>query len=399
MRISPIGRIRLWGHTVSMEDAICTTKQVEAPPEARLWLGYVTKTLAQLHPAYFALVMATGIVSLDCHLLGLEEFARFLFLVNVAAYSILLVLYLSRLALFTSNFIEDCFSHKRAFGFFTIVAATNVLGSQFSQLAGNMAVAQALWWLSLVFWLACTYSIFVFLVVKREKPSFEDGINGGWLVAVVATQSMCVLGTQVRPQLFAHPDLSVLLLFSFWLFGGMLYIWLISLIFYRYMFFRFEPSDLIPPYWINMGAMAISTLAGAELVNRFGGLHPITEMLPFVKGLTLFYWATATWWIPMLFGLFAWRHLVRRFKFTYDPLYWGLVFPLGMYSVCTLRLAAAIDVLALSGLARIFLIFALVAWLLTFLSMGQRLVYPVVLALRVVKFICFGGMKDDSARK
>lgn len=101
----------------------------------------------------------------------------------------------------------------------------------------------------------------------------------------------------------------------------------------------------------------------------------------------------------MLFGLFAWRHLVRRFKFTYDPLYWGLVFPLGMYSVCTLRLAAAIDVLALSGLAQIFLIFALVAWLLTFLSMGQRLVYPVVLALRVVKFICFGGMKDDSARK
>ena len=53
---------------------------------------------------------------------------------------------------------------------------------------------------------------------------------------------------------------------AFWLGGGMLYIWIISLIFYRYTFFPFSPSDLTPPYWINMGAMAISTLAGTLLV-------------------------------------------------------------------------------------------------------------------------------------
>ena len=46
----------------------------------------------------------------------------------------------------------------------------------------------------------------------------------------------------------------------------MLYIWIISLIFYRYTFFRSRPSDLTPPYWINMGAVAISTLAGTLLV-------------------------------------------------------------------------------------------------------------------------------------
>ena len=51
-----------------------------------------------------------------------------------------------------------------------------------------------------------------------------------------------------------------------WLWGGMLYIWIISLIFYRYTFFRFSPTDLAPPYWINMGAMAISTLAGSLLI-------------------------------------------------------------------------------------------------------------------------------------
>jgi Voltage-dependent anion channel len=41
----------------------------------------------------------------------------------------------------------------------------------------------------------------------------------------------------------------------------MLYIWIISLIFYRHTFFVLEPSDLAPPCWINMGAVAISALA------------------------------------------------------------------------------------------------------------------------------------------
>ena len=46
----------------------------------------------------------------------------------------------------------------------------------------------------------------------------------------------------------------------------MLYIWIISLIFFRYTFFTLSPADLSPPYWINMGAVAISTLAGTMLV-------------------------------------------------------------------------------------------------------------------------------------
>src|SRR5690606_4031596 len=123
------------------------------------------------------------------------------------------------------------------------------------------------------------------------------------------------------PDIIGGDDFSAILLLSFWLFGGMLYIWLISLIFYRYMFFRFEPSDLIPPYWINMGAVAITTLAGAELIRAFGDVPAIAEMLPFIKGLTTMYWATATWWIPMLLVLGVWRHIIRRFKLVYDPLY------------------------------------------------------------------------------
>jgi tellurite resistance protein TehA-like permease len=342
---------------------------------------YLKRRIGALHPAYFALVMATGIVSIACQLFKLADLAYALFFINVAAYVTLWVLYLARAALFWPQFAADWVSHKRGFGFFTAVAATNVLGSQFLLLADNPALAVALWWIGLGLWFGCTYGVFVLLAVQTHKPSIEEGINGGWLVAVVATQSVCVLGSMLQPFLPGGGDVAAMFLLSFWLFGGMLYIWIISLIFYRYMFFRFEPSDLIPPYWINMGAVAISTLAGANLILTADGAV-LQGLMPFLKGFTALYWATATWWIPMLLILGIWRHGVRKFRFVYDPQYWGLVFPLGMYAVCTYKMYPIFGIDPLLVIARIFLIAALAAWLLTFLSMLLRPLYVVLLALR-----------------
>src|SRR3546814_14213324 len=76
---------------------------------------------------------------------------------------------------------------------------------------------------------------------------------------------------------------------SMWLWGGMLYIWMMSLIFYRYAFFTFEPGDLSPPYWINMGAMAISALAGALLIANVAHAPFLLSLQPFIKGFTVFY--------------------------------------------------------------------------------------------------------------
>lgn len=342
---------------------------------------YLKKRIGELHPAYFALVMATGIVSVACHSFGLEALARALFSINIAAYSTLWILYLARAIFFRQQFVADWISHKRGFGFFTMVAATNVLGSQFFLFDKNTALATGLWWLGLSLWAICTYAIFVLLAVQAKKPPIEEGINGGWLVAVVATQSVCVLGSLLKPVMPGGTDFMLLFLLSFWLFGGMLYIWIISLIFYRYMFFRFEPSDLIPPYWINMGSVAISTLAGANLIAAVEG-SGIAELMPFLKGFTVLYWATATWWIPMLLILGIWRHGIRKFRLNYDPLYWGLVFPLGMYSVCTYKMNLLFGIAPLLIIARVFLVAGIIAWFLTFMNLLMRPLYAALLMAR-----------------
>jgi tellurite resistance protein TehA-like permease len=330
---------------------------------------YPSHGLSRLSPAYFGMVMATGIVSIGAYRLGLPDLAQGLFFFNVVAYAALWLLYIARLIRYPREFFLDLVDHLRGPGFFTMVAASSILGSQFLLQAGNVRGGLVLWCVAIVLWVVLTYAVFAIFTIKDNKPTLDRGINGGWLLAVVATQSIAVLSALLA----AHTDQPYKLEMNFfalsmWLWGGMLYIWMMSLIFYRYTFFPFQPSDLSPPYWINMGAMAISTLAGSLLSINAVDAPFLLSLRPFIKGFTILYWATGTWWIPMLVVLGAWRYLYKRFPLKYDPLYWGAVFPLGMYATGTFEMTRAMGFGFLGFLPKLFFGIALAAWLGAFIG-------------------------------
>lgn len=331
--------------------------------------------LATMSPAYFGLVMATGIVSLAAFVLGHRGLASALFYLNLGQYGVLCGLYFLRAWRYPRNFFGDMIGHATGPGYFTAAAGTGVLASQFMIMRGDYRIGAGLWALSVLLWLVLTYTIFTALTIKRRKPSLDEGMTGAWLLAVVATQAVAVTSALLAAHLDQPHRIELnFVALSMWLWGGMLYIWMMALIFYRYTFFRFSPADLAPPYWINMGAMAISTLAGALLIQNSDEAAFLNSLLPFLQGMTIFYWATGTWWIPMLLFLGVWRHVVQRFPLRYDPLYWGAVFPLGMYTTSTWKMDEAMGLGFLGGFMHLVFPVALGAWGLTFLGMLHRLV-------------------------
>ncbi|MBS1950055.1 MAG: tellurite resistance/C4-dicarboxylate transporter family protein [Bacteroidetes bacterium] len=344
-------------------------------PYQNIFLSRIKEMIKTHPPVYFGLVMSTGIISIAAHLLGNFILGEVLFWLNLVAYLFLWVLNLIRLFFYTYYFLDDIHSHQRGPGFFTAIAGTCILGSQFIIIREDYITATFLWVIGVILWVVITYIIFTTLTIKEKKPPLSEGITGAWLLAVVSTQSIAVLTTLIA----SHWDQPYKLeanffALSMWLWGGMLYIWMISLIFYRYTFFKFSPGDLAPPYWINMGAMAISALAGSLLIINVDHAPFLLSLLPFLKGFTVFYWATGTWWIPMLVILAVWRHAYKKFPLTYDPQYWGAVFPLGMYTVATLRMAHALSLDFLLPLPHYFIYVALCAWAITFAGMLRSLI-------------------------
>ena len=342
--------------------------------------NFLFRAAADLLPGYFALVMATGIISIACFLLEMKTLALILLLTNIVAYVILWLLLLVRLLFFFPRVKADINDHVRGPGFFTVVAGTCVLGSELLIVVDRYLIAEALWFLGSLLWVVIMYTFFAAMTVRESKPSIEAGLNGGWLLAVVATQSISVLGTLLAARFESHRELTLFFTLCMFLLGCMLYLPLITLIFYRFTFVNVTMALLTPPYWINMGAVAITTLAGARLIIAAPAWPLLNEVVPFLKGFTLFFWAAGTWWIPLLFILGFWRHVYKRFPLKYDPQYWGMVFPFGMYTVCTFQLSKAINFQPLLVIPRYFIYLALAGWL----AVSVGLIFKLILGIRKV---------------
>lgn len=291
-------------------------------------------TLKDMYPGSFAMVMATGIVSIAAKRLGFDASASVLLWVNIALFTLLWILLISRAALFPASIRSDIGDHWKGAGFFTVPAACAVFGVQWLEFGGRSGIVMAFWWLALACWLVVTLCFFCSMIVGENQVDIHYAINGAWLTSVVATQGLSVLASGLAAKGIIDTELGFFLSTLFAGAGAMLYMMLIASIFYRLVVHPVRAADFSAPYWVNMGAAMITSLA----FSKASLIAPPEVRVP-LKLLGMMVWSFGVWWIPILIALGIWRHGYQRLPLKYDPRIWSLVFPLGMFTVSTHSLA------------------------------------------------------------
>lgn len=324
-------------------------------------------------PGCFASVMATGIMAIGAHLEGLGVLSAVLFGLAVVLFAFFLVLVVWRVLRYPRALRADLHDPARAFGFFTVIAATNVLATVLTGLS-VISVAAVLFCIGLLLWLVFGYAVPFVAVLGSSTRPVAKAVNGTWFVWVVAAQSVAVVASSLvleLPRTDAGADFVLplsLLAVVMWAIGLALYLACAMALAVRTLLHSLGPDDFDAPFWVTMGALAISIVAGSRILE-LESTPIITATQLLVGGSSVLLWAFATWLIPALVLVGLWRHLRRRIPLRYSAGLWSMVFPLGMYSVASIYLGQSDEIPVIAWIGTRWFWVGFAVWVIVFAAM------------------------------
>jgi tellurite resistance protein TehA-like permease len=324
--------------------------------------------------------MGSGIISVGLRLEGHVTLSTLLLGVCAVSYVVLVVLTGWRLAGYRRAVADDFTDPRRGFGFFTFIAGTNVVGVRLA-MDGHYRLTVALLVVAGLTWLMLGYVIPWTAVLGSERRPVVAAANGTWFIWVVASQSVAASAATVEPVFASLRNALALVAVFSWSVGVFLYAAAGIFVSARLMLYELRPADLTPPYWVSMGACAITVLAGARIVEM-ADAPMVDATRGLIAGASVVFWAFATWLIPVLVAAGWWRHRVHRVPLAYEATLWSVVFPLGMYAVAGIYLGRADDLPIVGAIGSAELWVAFAAWALVLIAMVVHLVRTVALPER-----------------
>jgi C4-dicarboxylate transporter/malic acid transport protein len=366
-------------------------------------LQHPREVIRQFTPNWFAATMGTGVLALALAQMpvampALHAFAEALWLFNIALFLLFTALYAARWLLFFDE-ARRIFGHSTVSMFFGTIPmglATIINGFLVFGLPrwgdGMIHIAEMLWWLDVAMSLACGVLI-PYMMFTRQEHSI-DQMTAVWLLPVVAAEVAAASGGLLAPHLAdAHSQLVVLVTsYVLWAFSLPVAFSILTILLLRMALHKLPHENMAASSWlalgpIGTGALGMLVLGGdAPLIfaaNGMPGVGEIAAGLGLVAGITL--WGFGLWWMLMAL-LITGRYLRAGIPFNLG--WWGFTFPLGVYSLATLKLASTLSLTFFSVFGCVLVALLAVMWLIV----GKRTVLG---AWRGELFVspCIAGLK------
>ena len=314
---------------------------------------------------WFAMVMATGIVSVAAYQAGRPFLSATLLAIAAAGFAVVMALVTARAFTNGAGLVGELADFGLAFTAFAFVAACDVLGDRLN-VAGAAVTASAFAAAALISWLALVAVLLGRLATAATRPAARD-INGTWYLAAVGTQSLAIAATFLRTSGLLPGRIFLWAGIVLWLTGTALYIAISALVAFRLRRVGLEADHATAPYWVSMGAASITVVAGAQLLLAHAGPLIGTAIM---TALCVSFWLVATALVPVLAVRSGWRHLRISARLSYRCELWMVVFPIGMYATAGIQLGAATGSAVIHAVGGAAVWPAVGAWALTFIGMA-----------------------------
>ncbi len=307
--------------------------------------------IRQFTPNWFTMNMGTGILSLLIavfpypfaaqHLL-----AQGLWWLDVVLFLMFAALFIGRLTAFPSS-VGPMLDHPVQSMFLgaipmALVPIINGL-PEFSGLHHPYALAQGLWWMDAA--LAAGIGLLVpYRMFTRQQHKLE-GMTAVWLLPIVACEVTASSGGFLAPHL--PPETArVMIAVSgiLWSLSVPLAMGILVILFLRMACHSLPPREMAVSSWLTLGPIGTGALAlvvlGEAAPAAFAGT-PLASLAALAKpaGIVLgfLFWAYGLWW-----WVTAWLITLRtaRLGLPFNMGWWGFTFPVGVFAMATVKLAA-----------------------------------------------------------
>ena len=342
-------------------------------------LQHPLEAIRQFTPNWFAATMGTGVLALALAQLpvaipGLNAVAEGLWLLNICLFVLFTAAYTARWVLFFDE-ARRIFGHSTVSMFFGTIPmglATIINGFLVFGLPrwgdGVIHVAEVLWWLDVVMSLACGVLI-PYMMFTRQEHSI-DQMTAVWLLPVVAAEVAAASGGLLAPHLAdAHGQLVMLCTsYVLWAFSLPVAFSILTILLLRMALHKLPHENMAASSWLALGPIGTGALGMLLLggdgpaifaANGMPGVGEVAAGLGLIGGITL--WGFGLWWMLMAV-LITLRYLRDGIPFNLG--WWGFTFPLGVYSLATLKLASTLNLLFFSVFGSVLVMLLASLWLI-----------------------------------